>query len=128
MQKLGLGTFLRRYCRNGFPTKIKKIHAKADYLAVVCENFFKGKGWNIDGLNCHTVEFYYYMKNVDRDMSSCKHMTDEGEEQVWLEIEEIERSNIKPNFIKERIHEILNERKTIHVIDERDREVKTEKI
>ena len=97
------------------------IHAKADYLAVICENFFKGKGWNIDGLDCHIVEFYYYMRILDEDISSCKHVTDDGEELVWLEVEKIEKSKIKPEFIKERIYEILNDRKTIHVIDERDR-------
>lgn len=97
------------------------IHAKVDYLAVVCENFFKGKGWNIDGLDCHTVEFYYYMKILDEELSLGKHKTDDGEELVWIPIEDIDKSKIKPEFMKERIYEILDERKTIHVIDERDR-------
>jgi len=61
------------------------------------------------------------MKILDDNISSCKYVTDAGEELVWLSIEEIKKSKIKPDFIKERIHEILNERKTIHVIDERDR-------
>ena len=34
------------------------IHASVDHLAVVCENFFKGFGGKIDGLDCHTIEFY----------------------------------------------------------------------
>lgn len=97
------------------------IHAKVDYLAVVCENFFKGIGGKIDGLDCHTIEFYYYMKILDEDLNVCKHTTDNGEELVWLPIEKIETSKIKPDFIKEHIHKIINERKTIHVIDERDR-------
>lgn len=97
------------------------IHAKADYLAVVCENFFKGIGGKIHGMDCHTLEFYYRMKIQDEDLSLCKTITDEGEELVWLPIEEIETSKIKPEFIKEKIYEILSERKTMHVIEERDR-------
>ena len=57
----------------------------------------------------------------DIDLSSCKRATDIGEELVWVPIEEIENSNIKPEFIKENIYRIINERKTIHVIEERDR-------
>lgn len=97
------------------------IHACVDHLAVVCENFFKGIGGKIDGLDCHTIEFYYCMKILDDDLSLCKRMTDDGEELVWLPIEEIGTSKIKPIFIKENIHKIINESKTIHVIEERDR-------
>ena len=43
------------------------IHTCADHLAVVCENFFKGIGSKIDGFDCHTIEFYYYMKVLDED-------------------------------------------------------------
>lgn len=96
------------------------VRTCVEYLAVVCENFFKGIGGKIDGLDCHTIEFYYYMKIID-DLNLCKNMTDEGEELVWLSIEEIENSKIKPTFIKEHINKIINERKTIHVIEERDR-------
>lgn len=96
------------------------LNACVDYLAVVCENFFRGIGGTIDGLDCHTIEFYYYMKLLD-DVSVCNHTTDNGEELVWLTIDEIEKSKIKPDFIKERIREIVSEKKTIHVIEERDR-------
>lgn len=97
------------------------INACVDHLAVVCENFFKGIGGKIDGLDCHTIEFYYYMKILDDDLSSCKNMTDEGEELVWLPIEKIQHSKIKLTFIKDHINEIINEDKIIHVIEERDR-------
>lgn len=97
------------------------INARVDHLAVVCENFFKGIGGKIDGLDCHTIEFYYYMKILDDDLNLCKNMTDEGEELVWLPIEKIEESKIKPEFIKEYIHKIIGEGQTIHVIEERDR-------
>lgn len=97
------------------------INASVDHLAVVCENFFKGVGGKIDGLDCHTIEFYYYMKILDDDLNLCKNMTDGGEELVWLPIEKIEESKIKPAFIKEYIYKIISEAQAIHVIEERDR-------
>lgn len=96
------------------------INARVDHLAVVCENFFKGIGGTIDGLDCHTIEFYYYMKMMD-DVSLCKDRNDDGEELVWLPIEEISRSKIKPELIKDHIDEIINGNKLLHVIEERDR-------
>ena len=99
------------------------LNARVDHLAVVCENFFKGFGGNIDGLDCHTIEFYYYMKILDDDLNLCKNRTDAGEELVWLPIEEIEESKIKPEFIKEYISEIISEGQMIHVIEERDRQI-----
>lgn len=97
------------------------IRASVERLAVVCENFFKGTGGIIEGMDCHTIELYYYMKMLNDDLSLCKNMTDEGEELVWLTLEEIKKSKIKPDFIKEQIDEIISENKTIHVIEERDR-------
>lgn len=96
------------------------ITAYVSYLAMVCENFFKGVDGNIDGLDCHTIEFYYYM-TVSDDSGICKEMTDQGEQLVWIPIEKIQQSKIKPECIKEHIYEIMNENKTIHIIEERDR-------
>lgn len=67
------------------------INACVDHLAVVCENFFKGKGGKIYGLNCHTIEFYYYMYILDKGLDAFKNMTDAGEELVWLPIDKIKR-------------------------------------
>ncbi|MEE1504495.1 MAG: tetratricopeptide repeat protein, partial [Acutalibacteraceae bacterium] len=39
------------------------IEVKVDRLAVVLENFFKGVGGPIDGLDCHAVEFYYLVND-----------------------------------------------------------------
>ena len=97
------------------------IHTCVDHLAVVCENFFKGIGGKIDGFDCHTIEFYYYMKVFEEDLSLCKKETDDGEELVWLSLDEIQSSKIKPEFLKENIDKIINDNKIIHVIDERDR-------
>ena len=97
------------------------IRAKVDHLAVVCENFFKGIGGTIDGLDCHTIEFYYYMKIPDNDLSLCRNRTDDGEDLVWVPIDKIKQSKIKPAFIKDYIDEIINEKRTLHIIEERDR-------
>ncbi len=97
------------------------VNARVDHLAVVCENFFKGVGGNIDGFDCHVLEFYYYMNISDDSLASCKTETDEGEALVWLPIEEIAESDIKPAFIKENIDRILNKKETLHIIEERDR-------
>ena len=61
------------------------------------------------------------MKILDDDLNLCKNRTDDGEELVWLPIEKIEESKIKPEFIKEYISEIISEGQIIHVIEERDR-------
>lgn len=61
------------------------------------------------------------MKVFEEDLSLCKKETDDGEELVWLSLDEIQSSKIKPEFLKENIDKIINDNKIIHVIDERDR-------
>jgi len=95
------------------------IEVKVDRLAVVLENFFKGVGGPIDGLDCHAVEFYYLVKVLDDSKSFSK--TDIGEELVWLSVEEIKTSFFKPNFIPSNIDKILNSSNILHVIEESDR-------
>lgn len=97
------------------------IKVKADRLAVVCENFFKGVGGAIDGFDCHTMEFYYLMTMQEDGVDTNKKETDEGEELVWVPIDEIPSSDIKPSFMKEYINEIINSDKIIHIIWEKDR-------
>ncbi len=97
------------------------IKVKAERLAVVCENFFKGVGGVIDGFDCHTMEFYYLMTLQEDGEDINKKVTDEGEELVWVPIEEIPHSDIKPSFMKEHIQEIINGDKIIHIIWEKDR-------
>ena len=90
-------------------------------LAVISENFFRGIGGKIDGMDCQTIEFYFVMNVRDEEMSKCKKITDDGEELVWISIDEIKDINIKPIFVKERITEIINSNNIIHVVEERDR-------
>jgi 8-oxo-dGTP pyrophosphatase MutT (NUDIX family) len=94
------------------------IKAKAVLLCAVVENFFDGKGGNIEGKDCHVLEYYYIMKV--EDFESAREITDDGEKLVWLSVEEIKKSNIKPSFIPERIDEILTTKHTIHIIEDRD--------
>lgn len=69
------------------------------------------KIWNtIDGLDCHIIEFYFYLRILDEDLSSCKRETDAGEKIVWLPLDEIETHNLKPTFLKENIHRIVHEK------------------
>ena len=95
------------------------IRVHAERLAVLCENFFKGHGGIVEGMDCHTIEMYYIL-SVD-DMTDFKSVTDDGEDLVWVPVEEVKNSVIKPSFIPERIDEILSEDKIIHIIEERDR-------
>ena len=61
------------------------------------------------------------MKIVDEDLKMCKSKTDNGEQLVWLSLEEIALQEIKPTFLKENINNIINEKNIIHIIEERDR-------
>ena len=106
-------------CREIFEETGIKPHIER--LAVVCENFFCGVGGVIDGCDCHTIEFYYAMSASDEDISACRNIADDGEQLVWLPVEDIPGSNIKPTFIRERINEILNGSEIMHIIEDRDK-------
>lgn len=60
------------------------------------------------------------MKIQDDNTEVCKNITDDGEELVWLPIDEIRNSEIKPAFVKKYIDEIINGNKTIHIICEKE--------
>ena len=93
------------------------VQVKIERLAVVCENFFKGHGGNIEGKNCHTLEFHYLL-STEEDASKVPSKNDEGEELVWISVEKIPEGNIKPDFIKNRINEILNNTGPLHIVEE----------
>jgi ADP-ribose pyrophosphatase YjhB (NUDIX family) len=94
------------------------IHYEIDHLAVVCENFFKGKGGKLDGLNCHCLELHFLMKsrNSMELNSNSYNLDDEKEEIKWIPIEQIKDYNIKPAFIKDRINEIVNGKSVLHIV------------
>ena len=97
------------------------MHTCAEYLTVICENFFKGHGGSIDGMDCHTIEFYYRVNITDEQQKQCRQLTDDGEQLVWVDICEVKNSFVKPTFITDKIVEIMNSKNIIHVIEERDR-------
>ena len=92
------------------------LKVQAERLAVVCENFFKGAGGVEDGFGCHTIEFYYLMKIQEDNAAVCKKQTDVGEELIWIPMEDIPDSDIKPSFIKEYINEIINSDRIMHIV------------
>lgn len=61
------------------------------------------------------------MKIKEDHHNICKEKTDDGEELVWLPIDEIPENEIKPLFIKDYINVIMNEKQIIHIIEEKDR-------
>ncbi len=99
------------------------IEYEVERLAVVCENFFKGHGGKLEGLDCHCLEFYFLMKSKgNKDLKSVSYnRDDEREEMHWILIDEIEKYNIKPSFLKEKIKDILNSRSVLHIVTEADR-------
>lgn len=97
------------------------MKSSIDHLSIVCENFFNGSDGVIDGFDCHTIEFYYRMSVTPEELLKCRPETDDGEKLVWLPVAEIDKYNIKPSFIKERLSEFLNSNEIFHVIEERDR-------
>lgn len=99
------------------------IEYEIDRLAVVCENFFKGKGGKIDGLDCHCLELYFVMKSKGstRLNSSSYNSDNEAEEMKWIPIDEIGEYNIKPSFLKDKIKDIVNSTSVLHIVTEVDR-------
>lgn len=99
------------------------IDYEIDHLAVVCENFFDGHGWAIDGLKCHCIEFFFLMKSKGITELNCSSVGSDGtkEELVWIPIDRINEYNIKPTFLKERIMEIVNSNSILHIVTDADR-------
>ena len=96
------------------------IRCKVRRIAIICENFFNGKGGNIDGKECHELE-YYYLMDVPVD-STASEKTDESEKLVWIPIEDFAKNDIRPAFLKEKLKEVIEGGPLIHVInDERSK-------
>ena len=91
-----------------------------DHLAVVCENLFNGHEDSLDGLNCHVLEFYYLMKShgTKNVHSESYGWNNAKEELVWIPIEKLPETNIKPDFLRTRIPEILKTPGVIHIVND----------
>ena len=99
------------------------IEYEVDHLAMVVENFFKGKGGSFENMDCHCLEFYFVMKSrgCQEGKSQSINADNELEELHWIPIDELSTTNIKPSFLRERLPEILRSKQLIHVVTDVDR-------
>ena len=105
------------YQETGVPYEI-------DRLVVVCENLFDGHGGGLEGLNCHVIEFYYLMKSRgSKEVHSQSYgWNNEKESLEWIPLEELKNKNLKPDFLRFRIDEILKSDGVLHIVnDERNK-------
>lgn len=96
------------------------IPYEVDRLSVVCENFFKGKEASLEDFDCHVIEFYYLMKSRGSKAlrSESYGWNHEREELTWIPLEQLPKTNIKPDFLQTRIPEILAAKEIIHIIND----------
>ena len=94
------------------------VDYEIDRLAVICENFFREKALGYDKLNCHVIEFYFLMKSRGKKDATCNTRGwDNAKESIcWIPLEELADTNIKPDFLRYRMNEILEGKGIIHII------------
>ena len=96
------------------------VDYQIDHLAVVCENFFTDNSPGFEGLKCHVLEFYYLMKSRgSQELKSESYGWNGAKESLaWIPLEELADANIKPDFFKTRIPEILKSNHPIHIVND----------
>ena len=96
------------------------VDYEIDHLAVVCENFFQDNNPGFEGLNCHVIEFYYLMKSRgSQELKSESYGWNGAKESIeWIPLEKLAQANIKPDFLKTRIPEILKMTQPVHIIND----------
>lgn len=94
------------------------VFYEVERMAAICENFFVGKSGNLKDMNCHSVELYFLMKSRGSKEVHCESVDYNGqkEELLWIPLEKIEEFDIQPDFLKTKIHEILDSNRLIHVV------------
>lgn len=101
------------------------VEYEVDHLAMIVENFFKGEssGSGFDGMDCHCLEMYFVMKSRGFSKIESKSLNSNGavERMVWIPIDEIEKYNIKPSFLKAKIKEVVNGNGIVHMVTDADR-------
>ena len=95
------------------------VSYEIDHLAVIHENFFIGSS-DLEGVDCHEIAFYYMMKPKGNKNLNSQSLTMGGikETMYWIPIDELEKYNAYPSFMKEYLqsnhigvrHIITNER------------------
>lgn len=78
------------------------VKYEVDHLAVIHENFFVGSS-DLKGVDCHEIAFYYMMKPKGNKNLNSKSVTmgDIKETMHWIPINELEKYNAYPLFLKE---------------------------
>lgn len=96
---------------------------EVDRLAVIVENFFDGYGGKIEGMDCHCLEFYYVMKSKGNTYldSHSTNAVGATEHMKWIPLEDIDKYNVKPSFLKNRLCEIVSSDKILHITSDADR-------
>ena len=96
------------------------VDYEINHLAVVCENFFQDNNPGFEGLNCHVIEFYYLMKSRgSQELKSESYGWNGAKESIeWIPLEKLAQANIKPDFLKTRIPEILKMTQPVHIIND----------
>ena len=97
------------------------VEYEVDRLAVIHENFFIGSSGFIKGYDCHEVAFYYIMKPKGNKNLNSQSVTMGGikENMYWIPIDELEKYNAYPTFMKEYLKSEHTAIKHI-ITDERD--------
>lgn len=96
------------------------VDYEIDHLAVVCENFFTDNSQGFEGLNCHVIEFYYLMKSRgSQELKSESYGWNGAKESIaWIPLEKLAETNIKPDFLRTRIQEIIKLNQPIHIVND----------
>ncbi len=78
------------------------VEYEVEYLAVIHENFFVGS-FELEGVDCHEIAFYYMMKPKGNKTLNSQSFTLSGakESMHWIPIDELEKYNAYPSFMKE---------------------------
>ena len=80
------------------------VEYEVEHLAVIHENFFVGSS-DLTGVDCHEIAFYYMMKPKGNKNLNSHSLTKGGikESMHWIPIDELEKYNSYPSFMKEYI-------------------------
>ncbi len=78
------------------------VEYEIDYLAVIHENFFVGS-FDLNGIDCHEIAFYYMMKPKGNKNLNSRSFTMGGvkESMHWIPIDELSSFKAFPSFMKE---------------------------
>ena len=91
-----------------------------DHLAVICENFFTGTEEIIKDYTCHVIEFYFLMKpRGSQELNAESYgWNREHEERFWIPLEELPQIDLRPEFLRTRMPEILKSNALLHIVND----------